>query len=77
MCVQGYVTISWVCSLLSLMACYVTAGWLHWVAPSKHIADSVKNSYSSLDVAMLISPDAVCCGARCSYVVAFCVVLSW
>jgi len=59
---------------VEFMACHVTVGW---VAPSVHTADSVKKSYSSLDVTMFISPDAVCCGARCSHVVALYVMLSW
>ena len=36
--------------------------WDAWVAPSVHVADSVKKSYTLLDVTMFISPDAVCCG---------------
>ena len=39
--------------------------------------DGVKRLFSSLDAAMFISPDAVCCGARCLHVVALYVVLSW
>ena len=40
---------------VEFISCHVTAGW---VAPSVHIADGVKKSYSSLDVTMFISPDA-------------------
>ena len=58
---------------VEFMACHVTAGW----APSVHIADGVKKSYSSLDVTVFLCPDVVCCGARCSHVVALYVVLSW
>jgi len=39
--------------------------------------DSVKRSYSSLDAAVFISPDAVCCGASCLHVVVSYVVLSY
>ena len=46
---------------LSLMACHVTAGW---VAPSVHIADSVKSASPSLDILTLITPDGLSNGAR-------------
>ena len=53
---------------LSLMACHVTAGW---VAPSVHIADSVKSAYPSLATLSLI-PDGLSHDARCSHVVVYC-----
>ena len=61
---------------VEFMACHVTAAW---VAPSVHIANGVKKSYSSLDVTMFTSPDAVCCGAKCSHMVASCcaVMVGW
>ena len=37
---------------------------------------TVKKSYSLLDVTMFISPDAMCCGARCSHVVTLNIMLS-
>ena len=48
------------------------------VTPLVHIANSVRRSYLSLDVAIFISPDAVCCGPRCSHaVVLYYDMLSW
>ena len=74
----GHVAPSWVCSLLSLMACHVNVGWVAR-APSVHIANSVKKSYSSLDVTMFISSDAMCCGIRYSHVGDICcaVIMGW
>ena len=57
------------------MACHVTAGW---VAPSVHIADSVKSAYPSLATLSLI-PDGLSHDARCLHVVVYCdaVMVGW